>query len=535
MNQRAASIEGTATLEKAMDVFDAVGASAHGLSQAELARQLALPRTTLYRLLASLVSRGLLRRDAQRRVYCLGFKCFEFARRAHDMPDLVAAASVELHALRDLTGETTYLGVLEGAQVVALERCDGAHSLRSASVLGQAKPVYATSQGKAILSAMPPVQREALIRDLQLAALTPNTITDRRSLIEDVRVTAARRWSIDDEEIVPGIRCVGAPVVDAEGVVRGAISVAGPAFRMTLERLHGLGPEVAEAARRIGQQLRSQRSSTAPSETMAVAGNWAFRGAHPVWDATEKRLFWTDALAPTVRLWDGMRDQVLAQLDSPILGLALQDARLSIWCESGHWTLDPATGATSLRYLGRWEGAVPTALCSANASSYWACLPLKTGKWSIAMHGDGKHDFESSQWTLTEPVSALRWDARRLRLFAIDASGTAILMMQVGQEKIRRFASIPSGSGRLSGLALTDDGGLWTALQSGWSVLRFAADGAQEQVLGLPVPKPQDVCLSDGVNEQLFVTSAREGVTFEVLHHAPLSGRLFCIPLQKRS
>jgi sugar lactone lactonase YvrE len=186
-------------------------------------------------------------------------------------------------------------------------------------------------------------------------------------------------------------------------------------------------------------------------------------------------------------------------------------------------------------HLGEWNKPVPTALCAANATSFWTCEAVSEGKWQIALHGDALQSTEKAQWILAEAVSALRWDSRRGRLFAIDAAGTGILMMQIGQEKVRRFASIPSGSGRLSGLALTEDGGLWTALQSGWSVLRFAADGAQEQVIGLPVPRPQDLCVCDADSEQLFVTSAREGVPFDVLHHAPLSGRLFCIPLQKRA
>ena len=69
--------EGTASLDKALDVLDAVGSAARGLSQAEIAERLALPKTTLYRMLATLVARGLLRRDPLRRVYCLGFRCFE--------------------------------------------------------------------------------------------------------------------------------------------------------------------------------------------------------------------------------------------------------------------------------------------------------------------------------------------------------------------------------------------------------------------------------------------------------------------------
>ena len=88
-------------------MLDAVGSAPAGLSQVELAARLQLPRTTVYRLLGTLVARGLLRRDPLRRVYGLGMRCFEYARAAYAMPDLVAAAGAELRALRDMTGETT--------------------------------------------------------------------------------------------------------------------------------------------------------------------------------------------------------------------------------------------------------------------------------------------------------------------------------------------------------------------------------------------------------------------------------------------
>src|SRR5450830_508818 len=215
--------DGTASLEKAMDILEAVGASSQGLSQTELSARLAVPRTTLYRLLATLVARGMVRRDPLRRVYCLGFRCFEFARSAYAMPDLAAAASMELRALRDLTGETSYLATLDGLEVLSLERYDGAHSQRSQTALGQRKPLHCTSQGKAILAALDEPTRDALLRDITLRALTPRTITDRRRLQAELKLTAVRGWSVDDEEIVLGVRCVGAPVVDAAGKVRGAI------------------------------------------------------------------------------------------------------------------------------------------------------------------------------------------------------------------------------------------------------------------------------------------------------------------------
>ena len=130
-------VDGTAALDKALDVLDAVGSATHGLAQAELAERLGLPRTTLYRLLEALCTRGLLRRDPVRHVYALGARCFEYARSAYAMPDLVAAASAELRALRDMTGETTYLAAIDGLEVcrwsAATARTASARTPRSAS------------------------------------------------------------------------------------------------------------------------------------------------------------------------------------------------------------------------------------------------------------------------------------------------------------------------------------------------------------------------------------------------------------------
>ncbi len=346
MNDRAS--DGTAALDKALDVLDAVGSAARGLSQAELATRLALPRTTLYRLLATLVGRGLLRRDPQRRVYCLGMRCFEYARAAYAMPDLVAAAGIELRALRDLSGETSYLAVLDGLDVLSLERCDGPHSLRSQAAIGQRKPLHCTSQGKAILSALPPEERDALVRELTLSAATPRSITDRRRLQAELRLTASRGYSIDDEEIALGVRCCGAPIVDGQGQVRGAISIAGPAFRLTMARVELLGPEVAQAARRIGAQLDATQARSAQGPVRVLDGPWAFHGAFPRWSAARGELLWADTLGPALHAHDGLRDCVLAEFDAPIEALLLH-VDGAVVAQADGWSLVDAKRTRPLR------------------------------------------------------------------------------------------------------------------------------------------------------------------------------------------
>lgn len=523
--------DGTASLEKAMDILDALGTSPQGLSQAELSGHLGVPRTTVYRLLATLVARGMVRRDPLRRVYCLGFRCFELARSAYAMPDLTAAASLELRALRDLTGETSYLATLDGLEVLSLERCDGAHSQRSQSALGQRKPLHCTSQGKAILSALDEAAQGALLRDITLKPMTPHTLTDRRRLQAELKITAARGWSIDDEEIVLGVRCVGAPVVDAAGKVRGAISVAGPAYRMTMERVQGLGPEVAEAARRVGEQLPVHVPAQACAEPRVVEGEWAFRGEFPCWSAAHGCLFWADSLAPSVRRHDGRRDREIAVLDAPLTALVVWGAALLAGSHEGYWRIDGLDGSSpQVSGLQPWPSGSPSALCADPAGGLWACEQWEGARWRVSpWPGTNEGLPEGGGWILGAPLDALAWDGAGQLLYGLSRESGEILVMQRGQASLRRLATVPKGSGRLSGLAVDGAGGVWTALQEGWSVVRFSADGNQDRVIGLPVPCPSDVALGGKNLDTLYVTSARHAVSLEALGNAPLSGRLFCI------
>lgn len=513
--------EGTATLDKALDVLDAIGQSGQGLSQAQLGERLALPRTTLYRLLGTLVDRGLLRRDPQRRVYCLGFRCFEYARHAYAMPDLVAAASLELRSLRDLTGETTYLAVLDGLEVLSLERVDGVHSHRSAAALGQRKPLHCTSQGKAILAALDPERRDAIVRELPMAALTPHSITDRRRLHAELKLTAARGYSIDDEEIVAGVRCCGAPIVDAAGQVRGSISVAAPAFRMTMERIELLGPEVAQAARRIGAQLQPAPARRSDGAVTVVEGPWAFNGAFPRWSALDACLYWADTLAPAIHRRDASDDRCIATLDAPVQAMLLARRGVlvlhnDVWHEV---SADGTSRVSTLLPRRRLQ-----AITVARDGVPWVCI-ADGDHWRIgALQPDGS---AHGGWRLAEPVTALAWDASGMSLHAIAPASGTVYVMRPGQSTVRRLASLPKGSGRLSGLALDVEGGVWTALRDGWSLMRFSPEGIVERVIGLPVPSPSDLAFGGADGKTLHVVSARESHSMESLANAPLSGRLF--------
>lgn len=512
--------DGTGALDKALDVLDAVGRAPAGLSQAELAGQLQLPRTTVYRLLGALTARGLVRRDPLRRVYCLGTRCFEYARAAFAMPDLVAAAGPELRALRDMTGETTYLSTLDGREIVSLERADGAHTLRSNSAHGERKPLHSTSQGKAILAALDAARRDALVKDLPMPAVTARTITDRRRLLAELQLTAQRGWAIDDEEMVPGVRCCGAAVVDRDGRVRGAISVAGPAFRLTMPRLQLLGPEVAEAARRVGAQLAPAAPAAAPGEVQPVAGDWAFEGAMPAWCVAAGCLVWADTLAPAVHAATPEGDRLVARLGAPVQAMVAMGDGIVAQTSQGWFTIDPSGGVTP--WPAGPRGSF-TAVARAPDGLLWGCV-ADGERWRISVLGP--HGAEDGGWRLTEPATAMAWQPDGEQLVVAAAGSGAIFIARRGSAPLQRLATVPRGSGTLGGIAVDAQGGVWAALRDGWSVARFEPGGSVDRVLALPVPCPTGVAFGGG---RMWITSARHAVGREALDAAPWSGRLFVV------
>ena len=119
------------------------------------------------------------------------------------------------------------------------------------------------------------------------------------------------------------------------------------------------------------------------------------------------------------------------------------------------------------------------------------------------------------------------WDASGQQLAMAAADSDSLFIATRQHAVLRRLATVPKGSGRLAGLAADVDGGWWSALRGGWSVVRFGADGSVARVVALPVPSPSGVAFGGSQGDLLYVTSAREPVTRESLEAAPLSGRLF--------
>ena len=240
----------TGTLGKAMAVLDIVAASPYPPRFTDILRQSDQPRGTLHRQLSNLVEEGLLnqRRDTS---YELGYKLLKFASRAWAGSEFRSIAEPHLRTLHELTGETVHLGVLRDNQVIYLDKVEGKQAVRMYSQIGNASPVYCTGVGKAALSAMTEAAMENCIGRIRFRKYTEHTLLTPDDLRREIAKIRATGNAYDLEEHEGGIRCVAAPVYSADREFVAGISVTGPAYRVTLDKLQSWATMVRDTATAI--------------------------------------------------------------------------------------------------------------------------------------------------------------------------------------------------------------------------------------------------------------------------------------------
>ena len=219
----------------------------------DLARRLGIAKSTAHRLLATLTDEGLLEQDSTTGRYRLGLIIFDLAAAAQSV-DLHEAVMAPMTDLRNRTGETVQVAVLDGREVVYVERLDSPNTLRLFLEVGRRNSAHSTGCGKALLAFLSPDQLERTLRNWKLSAKTPHTITDIATLRKDLADARRRGYSINRRESEAGVISVAAPIRDVSGRAVAAISVAGPAERLEPHELP-LAQATIEAAALISRRL----------------------------------------------------------------------------------------------------------------------------------------------------------------------------------------------------------------------------------------------------------------------------------------
>lgn len=242
------------SIAKMMDVLGCFSTVNRSFGLAQIASAAGLPRATAHRMLAALREIGFIEQDSRSGNYALGIRLFELGSLALANMDLLREAKPHMDRLSRLTGQPAHLGLFNGYAVVVVEREEPDDRPIRALPDTETAPAHCTGVGKAVLAfqSSEVVQR---VVDAGLKAYTANTIAAKERLLQELAQIRERGYAFDDCEHQIWVRCVAAPVRNASGHVFAAISVTGPADRMTLERLEQLAPLVVQTADTISRQL----------------------------------------------------------------------------------------------------------------------------------------------------------------------------------------------------------------------------------------------------------------------------------------
>lgn len=221
---------------------------------ADLSKHLSLSTSTVHRLLSTLADEGVLDQDADSGRYRLGLSVFDMAAAMPKQRSLHEAVLVSMTELRSRTGQTVQVGVLDGREVVYVERLDSPTTLRFFAALGRRVPAHRTSSGKAIMAFVGRQQRDQLLKGWTLDATTQHSITDITKLREELLVTRRRGFAENRQESMLGVVSVAAPIRDGTGDAVAALSLAGPTDRMDENRV-AFSDAVMVLARTVSKQM----------------------------------------------------------------------------------------------------------------------------------------------------------------------------------------------------------------------------------------------------------------------------------------
>ncbi|HHY47624.1 MAG TPA: IclR family transcriptional regulator [Firmicutes bacterium] len=220
----------------------------------DISRKLGIPKGMVFKLLETLGSLGYVKKNQDTGRYRLGIRLFELGSSALSYIKEREELHSILQALVDETNETAHFAVLQGGEVLYLDKVESRASLRMVTAIGLRRPAYCTGTGKALLAWQP----EDFVRRIMngsVTRFTPNTITDVDSLLKELALVRERGYAVDNEENEPGIICIGTPVRNHEGSVVAAISLAGPSIRIGPEIVPVLAKRVIETAQVIRDRL----------------------------------------------------------------------------------------------------------------------------------------------------------------------------------------------------------------------------------------------------------------------------------------
>ena len=227
----------------------------------ELSTALDLHKSTVHRLLMSLIYMGYAKQDEATQKYMLSYKVVNMAGKILERMDILQVAKPYMERLSDLSGEAVHLVQREGNHILYIYKIEAkVGTIRMVSHVGMVHPMYCSGVGKALLAELPDPEIEDIWNSSEITSLTPYTVTSLSDLMDRIRGVREAGYAMDDEENEEGVRCIAVSIPDYHKEPVYALSISAPVSRMTDARIAELSTDVLTFKKDLEKTLGFSRS-----------------------------------------------------------------------------------------------------------------------------------------------------------------------------------------------------------------------------------------------------------------------------------
>ncbi len=245
------------TLEKALDIIKllATTRSKQPLGISEISRNLDIGKSTVHRILDTLMAYKYIEKCPRTLGYRLGWGLFEIGNMVPLQHDLYSFDYEILQELCDEFNEAVNFGVRDDREVVIVSKVDPETRLKVNRQIGTREPLHATSLGKVLISELSDEELDQLFGEGELEEFTPNTIKTLDDLKVELENVRKQGFAIDHEELFHGLVCIAMPIRDYTNKIVAAISVSGPSFRMNFNKLTSIQGKLQQVSNELSNYM----------------------------------------------------------------------------------------------------------------------------------------------------------------------------------------------------------------------------------------------------------------------------------------
>ena len=243
--------ESIRAVERALDVLLCFTSQTHELTMSQISERIGINKSTVHRLLSTLEKKRFVERDQSTGVYRPGLRLLQVASLALEQNSLRRLAAPFLRDLCDQYHENVNLSILDGADVVYVDVVESSQRVKLAAAPGQRLPAFCTASGKAILAFLPDDDVKRIL-ERGMPRYTQSTLISQETYFENIYRIREQGFATSVEEFEDGINAVAAPICNQPIA---SVSIAGPAYRLTRERMLEVGPNLVSVAKNIALEV----------------------------------------------------------------------------------------------------------------------------------------------------------------------------------------------------------------------------------------------------------------------------------------